>query len=70
MPTIIKLMHTQLNDLYQTSNMHKIKGGLIQILAYVQYGMMCAKISSKHDNMHNSNVNYAEKSLNNNQLNV
>ena len=30
--------------------------------------MINAKISSKHDNMHNDDINYALKSLTNNEL--
>ena len=50
--------------------MHKIKGNLTEILAYEQYDMMHAKISSKHDNMHNDDMNYALKLSKNNGLNA
>ena len=37
-------------------------------LSHGRYDMMNAKISSKHDNMHNNDVNYVLKSSKNNDL--
>ena len=50
--------------------MHKIKGNLSKKFAYEQYDMMHVKISSKHYNMHNDDMNYALKLSKNNRLNA
>ena len=39
-------------------------------LTYEGYNRIHIKISSKHDSMHNNDVNYALKSLKINELNV
>ena len=46
---------------------HRIKCNLMQILAYDRYDMMHAIISSKHDNMHNDDMNYDSKLSKNNE---
>ena len=37
--------------------------------AYERYDMICAKVLSKHDSMHNNDMNYALKLSKNNELN-
>ena len=70
MPMITKLMHTLLIHLCLI--LEKIKrqiciklAAIIMNLACEQYDIIHAKISLKHDNMHNNVMNHALKSLNN-----